>query len=102
VFSCSRHQVASAALIRVLASSSHGCPVGPNAVNSGFFTYPSRCGEAAPMMAISAVEKRFQVVVEDNIPLYELRWPIQFESKGTAQTNDVIVLVDHWSLWERV
>jgi hypothetical protein len=52
-------------------------------------------------MAISAVEKRFQVVVEDNIPLYELRWPIQFESEGTAQTNDVIVLVDHWSLWER-
>jgi hypothetical protein len=37
-----------------------------------------------------------------NIPLYELRWPIQFESKGTGQTNDVIVLVDHWSLWERV
>jgi hypothetical protein len=37
-----------------------------------------------------------------NIPLYELRWPIQFEFKGTAQTNDVIVLVDHWSLWERV
>jgi hypothetical protein len=37
-----------------------------------------------------------------NIPLYELRWPIQFESKGTAQTNDVIVLVDHWSLWERI
>jgi hypothetical protein len=37
-----------------------------------------------------------------NIPLYELRWPIQFESKGTSQTNDVIVLVDHWSLWERV
>jgi hypothetical protein len=37
-----------------------------------------------------------------NIPLYELRWPIQFESKRTAQTNDVIVLVDHWSLWERV
>ena len=32
----------------------------------------------------------------------ELRWPIQFESKGTAQTNDVIVFVDHWSLWERV
>jgi hypothetical protein len=37
-----------------------------------------------------------------NIPLYELRWPIQFESKGTGQTNDVIVLVDHWSLWERI
>jgi hypothetical protein len=37
-----------------------------------------------------------------NIPLYELRWPIQFESKATAQTNDVIVLVDHWSLWERI
>jgi hypothetical protein len=37
-----------------------------------------------------------------NIPLYELRWPILFESKGTAQTNDVIVLVDHWSLWDRV
>jgi hypothetical protein len=37
-----------------------------------------------------------------NIPLYELRWPIQFESKGTGQTNDVIVLIDHWSLWERV
>jgi hypothetical protein len=37
-----------------------------------------------------------------NIPLYELQWPIQFESKGTAQTYDVIVLVDHWSLWERV
>jgi hypothetical protein len=36
-----------------------------------------------------------------DIPLYELRWPIQFESKGTAQTNDVIVLVDHSSLWER-
>jgi hypothetical protein len=26
-----------------------------------------------------------------NLPLYELRWPIQFESKGTSQTNDVIV-----------
>lgn len=37
-----------------------------------------------------------------NIPLYELRWPIQFESKGTSQTNDVIVLVDHWSLWTMV
>jgi hypothetical protein len=37
-----------------------------------------------------------------NIPLYELRSPIQFQSKGTAQTNDVIVLVDHWSLWERI
>jgi hypothetical protein len=37
-----------------------------------------------------------------NIPLYELPWPIQFDSKGTSQTNDVIVLVDHWSLSERV
>jgi hypothetical protein len=37
-----------------------------------------------------------------NIPLNELRWPIQFESKGTSQTNDVIVAIDHWSLWEPV
>ena len=37
-----------------------------------------------------------------DIPLYELRWPIQFESKGTGQKEDVVVLVDHWSLWERV
>lgn len=36
-----------------------------------------------------------------NNPLHLLRWPIQFESKGTAQTNDVIVRVDHRSLWER-
>jgi hypothetical protein len=35
-------------------------------------------------------------------PLLRRNWPIQFESKGTGQTNDVIVLVDHWSLWERV
>jgi hypothetical protein len=27
---------------------------------------------------------------------------IQFESTGTALTNDVIVLADHWPLWERV
>jgi hypothetical protein len=38
---------------------------------------------------------------EGHVPNY-LRWPIQFESKGTAQTNDVIVAIDHWSLWERV
>jgi hypothetical protein len=31
-----------------------------------------------------------------------LRWPIQFESKGTSKTNNVIVAVDHWSLWEPV
>jgi hypothetical protein len=31
-----------------------------------------------------------------------VRWPIQFESKGTGQIHDVIVLVDHWSLWERI
>ena len=37
-----------------------------------------------------------------NIPLYELRRPIQFESKETSQTNDVIVAIDHWSLWEPV
>jgi hypothetical protein len=37
-----------------------------------------------------------------NIPLYGLRWPIQFESKGTSQTSDIIVLVDHWSLWEQI
>ena len=37
-----------------------------------------------------------------NIPLYELRRPIQFESKETSQTNDVIVAIDHWSLWEQV
>ena len=36
------------------------------------------------------------------VPLDYLRWPIQFESKGTSQTNDVIVAVDHWSLWEPV
>jgi hypothetical protein len=35
------------------------------------------------------------------VPMYERRWPIQFESKGTSQTSDVIVLVDHCSLWER-
>jgi hypothetical protein len=34
-----------------------------------------------------------------SIPLYELRWAIQFESKGTSQTGNVVVLVDHWSLW---
>jgi hypothetical protein len=34
------------------------------------------------------------------VPLDYLRWPIQFESKGTSQTNDVIVAVDHWSIWE--
>jgi hypothetical protein len=33
-----------------------------------------------------------------NIPLYGLRWPTQFDSKGTSQTNDVIVAIDHWSL----
>jgi uncharacterized protein YegP (UPF0339 family) len=33
------------------------------------------------------------------VPLDYLRWPIQFESKGTSQTNDVIVAIDHWSLW---
>jgi hypothetical protein len=36
------------------------------------------------------------------LPLDYLRWPIQFQSNGTAQTNDVIVAVDHWSLRERV
>jgi hypothetical protein len=36
------------------------------------------------------------------VPLDYLRWPIQFESKGTSQTNDVIVAIDHWSLWEPV
>jgi hypothetical protein len=28
--------------------------------------------------------------------------PIQFESKGTSKTNDVIGAVDHWSIWEPV
>ena len=28
------------------------------------------------------------------VPLDYLRWPIQFESKGTSQTNDVIVAGD--------
>jgi hypothetical protein len=36
------------------------------------------------------------------VPLDYLRWPIQFESKGTSQTNDVIVAIDHWSVWEPV
>ena len=36
------------------------------------------------------------------VPLHELRQQLQFETKGAGQTNDVIVLVDHWSLWERV
>jgi hypothetical protein len=36
------------------------------------------------------------------VPLDYLRWPIQFESKGTSQTNDVIVAIDHWSIWEMV
>jgi hypothetical protein len=31
-----------------------------------------------------------------------LRWPIQFESKGTSQTNGVMVAIDHWSIWEPV
>jgi hypothetical protein len=31
-----------------------------------------------------------------------LHWPIQFESKGTSKTNDVIAAVDHWSIWEPV
>jgi len=31
-----------------------------------------------------------------------LHWPIQFESKATSKTNDVIVAVDHWSIWEPV
>jgi hypothetical protein len=37
-----------------------------------------------------------------SVPLDYLSWPIQFESKGTAQTNDVIVAIDHWSRWEPV
>jgi hypothetical protein len=36
------------------------------------------------------------------VPLDYLRWPIQFESKGTSQTNDVIVAIDYWSTWESV
>jgi hypothetical protein len=58
----------------------------------------------APGLSPSAVEKDVTTALQApcNFPLYELRWPIQFESKGTAQTNDVIVLADHWSLWERV
>ena len=36
------------------------------------------------------------------VPLDYLRWPIQFESKGTSPTNDVIVGIDHWSIWEPV
>jgi len=36
------------------------------------------------------------------VPLDYLRWLIQFESKGTSQTNDVIVAIDHWSIWEPV
>jgi hypothetical protein len=36
------------------------------------------------------------------VPMDHFRWPIQFESKGTSQTNDVIVAVDHWSIWEQV
>jgi hypothetical protein len=36
------------------------------------------------------------------VPLDYLRWPIQFDSKGTSQINDVIVAIDHWSLWEPV
>ena len=34
------------------------------------------------------------------VPLDYLRWPIQFEFKGTSQTNDVIIAIDHWSIWE--
>jgi hypothetical protein len=49
----------------------------------------------APGGVPKAEEKAVTTVLNApyNIPLYELRWPIQFESKGTAQTNDVIVLV---------
>jgi hypothetical protein len=57
----------------------------------------------APGLVPTEAEKAVATVLKApyNIPLYELRWPLQFESKGTGQTNDVIVLVDHWSLWER-
>ena len=33
------------------------------------------------------------------IPNHPLRWPIQLETKGTSQTNDVVVLVDWWTIW---
>jgi hypothetical protein len=51
----------------------------------------------APGGVPKAEEKAVTTVLSApyNIPLYELRWPIQFESKGTAQANDLIVLVDH-------
>ena len=61
----------------------------------------SRAWQASQQRAEKAVTTVLRSAPYD-IPLYELRWPIQFESKGTGQTNDVIVLVDHWSLWERV
>jgi len=52
----------------------------------------------APGLTPAAAEKDVTTVLKapSNIPLYGLRWPIQFESKGiqfeskgTSQTNDV-------------
>jgi hypothetical protein len=58
----------------------------------------------SPGLTPAAADKAVTIVLASpyDIPLYDLRWPIQFESKGTSQTNDVIVLVDHWSCWELV
>lgn len=35
-----------------------------------------------------------------DIPLHAFRWPLQFETKGTSQTNDLIMLVDWWTIWQ--
>ena len=57
----------------------------------------------APGLAPKPEEAAVTTVLKDpyNVPLHELRQQLQLETKGTSQTNDVIVLVDHWSCWER-
>jgi hypothetical protein len=67
---------------------------------------PPRSGPAslAPGLTPKAEESGVTGVLTSpyTVPLDYLRWPIQFESKGTLQTNDVIVAIDHWSIWEPV
>jgi hypothetical protein len=58
----------------------------------------------APGLAPKAEEAAVTKVLASpyTVPLDYLRGPLQFESKGTSQTNDVIVAIDPWSIWEPV
>ena len=58
----------------------------------------------APGLKPSAAAEGVTTVLNapHNIPLEYLRWPLQLESKVMNQTNDVLVAIDHLSIWELV